>query len=135
MKQRILARISRLWKRNRDKDYPQLWYCMPWWTPARRFLKWLCGVTGHELSETEWGYGGGKYADRHCRWCDKRIQVLIESVISEFPRARSLVGVVGTVCNASDIPFEPPRINMDDVLDVCSALKGFDGNLTDLLGG
>ena len=39
-------------------------------------LEWLCGkLTGHELSKTEWGYGGGKFVDRNCRWCDKVIKV------------------------------------------------------------
>lgn len=61
--------------------YPQLWYCWPKWTGRRhprifRARTWLCGkLTGHELSKTEWGYGGGKYADMNCRWCDKTIRV------------------------------------------------------------
>ena len=39
-------------------------------------MEWLCGfLTGHELSETEWGYGGGNYVDRHCRWCDRHFQI------------------------------------------------------------
>lgn len=39
-------------------------------------LQSLCGfATGHEISLTESGYGGGRFVDRNCRWCDKRIQV------------------------------------------------------------
>jgi len=72
-------------------DYPQTWWCMPkcWKTKkescgcdsmvlTRRsaFLQGVCKVfTGHEISKTEWGYGGGKFVDRHCRWCDKLIKV------------------------------------------------------------
>ena len=61
--------------------YPQLWDCWPKWTSRKhprtyKFRTWLCGVlTGHEISKTEWGYGGGKYADVNCRWCDKMFQV------------------------------------------------------------
>jgi hypothetical protein len=48
------------------------WYGC-WLRPT---LQWLCGIlSGHELSETEWGYGGGKMVDRNCRWCDKTIHV------------------------------------------------------------
>ncbi len=32
-------------------------------------------MTGHEISKTEWGYGGGLFVDRNCRWCDKVIKV------------------------------------------------------------
>ena len=39
-------------------------------------LQWCCGkITGHEPSKTEWGYGGGEYADCWCRWCNKLIKV------------------------------------------------------------
>lgn len=45
----------------------------------RPLLQWFCGlVTGHEPSKTEWGYGGGKFVDRNCRWCDYRIKVPIQ---------------------------------------------------------
>ena len=45
-------------------------------TWRRRFIQWLCGVlTGHEISKTEWGYGGGKFVDCNCRWCDKLIKI------------------------------------------------------------
>ena len=41
-----------------------------------RGLQCLCGrLTGHEPSKTEWGYGGGRYVDRWCRWCNLQIQV------------------------------------------------------------
>ena len=38
-------------------------------------IQFICGTKGHELSKTEWGYGGGEYADCWCRWCNKCIQV------------------------------------------------------------
>jgi hypothetical protein len=59
------------------QEYPQLWYCMPHHPRfARRILQWLCGkITRHEISETERGYGGGKFIDCNCRWCDKQIKV------------------------------------------------------------
>lgn len=38
-----------------------------------KFLCWL--LTGHELSKTEWGYGGGDKVDRWCRWCNKHFIV------------------------------------------------------------
>src|SRR5208283_2278439 len=45
----------------------------------RPLVQWACGlVSGHEPSRTEWGYGGGKFVDRNCRWCDHRIKVPIQ---------------------------------------------------------
>lgn len=42
-------------------------------------LQWICGfLTGHEISKTEWGYGGGKFADCNCRWCDHVIKVPVK---------------------------------------------------------
>ncbi|HOU57772.1 MAG TPA: hypothetical protein PK556_12595, partial [Smithellaceae bacterium] len=81
----FLAWIAKFIGNNRGNDrrqlYPQLWDCWPKWTGrknprifAARTL--ICGwLTGHEISRTEWGYGGGKYADMNCRWCDKTIRV------------------------------------------------------------
>ena len=73
--------FSRRFWTHRKKDYPQTWMFMP---PRQsieaKFLRWVCGlITGHEISKTEWGYGGGDYIDRHCRWCDKVIKVPVES--------------------------------------------------------
>ena len=65
----------------RRQLYPQLWYCWPKFTNRKHPRIFaarvrLCGwLTGHEISKTEWGYGGGKYADMNCRWCDKTIRV------------------------------------------------------------
>lgn len=86
-----MSLIARCHPKNWTKSrwaYPQLWYCMPrYWVrdskgaPVRRaklrpILETLCGwFTGHELSKTEWGYGGGKFVDHNCRWCDKVIKV------------------------------------------------------------
>jgi len=37
--------------------------------------QWLCGLVGHEISQTEWGYGGGENADTWCRWCNKHMTI------------------------------------------------------------
>lgn len=80
----LLPSRARLHPNNRRagrEEYPQLWDCWPKWTGRRHprifaVRVWLCGhLTGHEISITEWGYGGGKYVDRNCRWCDKTIRV------------------------------------------------------------
>ena len=81
----FLAWIAKFIGNNRGNDrrqlYPQLWDCWPKWTWRKHprifvALVRLCGwLTGHEISKTEWGYGGGKYADMNCRWCDKTIRV------------------------------------------------------------
>jgi len=94
----IFLFLAKLHPKNAGKEnYPQLWNCWPKWTAkwsglgyckghgdnvkARVNPLWfirtrLCGfLTGHELSETEWGYGGGRFVDRNCRWCDLLIQV------------------------------------------------------------
>lgn len=81
---RVIPFAARLHHKNWDKnswEYPQLWYCWPWWFKGRRdtihrkILELICKVfTGHEISNTEWGYGGGDYIDFNCRWCDKVIK-------------------------------------------------------------
>ena len=111
MKSKFLAWLTCTWKKNRDTDYPQTWYYMPprWSRRAQErgktkhstlgyplclFLEFFCGlIGGHELSKTEWGYGGGDYADRHCRWCDKVIRVPKESIYFQFKEhdARDLI--------------------------------------------
>ena len=80
-----------------DKDrYFQTW---PYVAKLRRWhLSWLvlivqflCGLRGHELSKTEWGYGGGEYADRWCRWCNKRIIVPKDSIRFAFKDSSALM--------------------------------------------
>ena len=85
------------------EKYPQLWYCMPkrWKEvkgeyypngqpklkrrPLRIIIEHICGfLTGHEISKTESGYGGGRFIDKNCRWCDRVIQVPIEEC--ELPK-------------------------------------------------
>jgi len=117
MKSEFLAGISKNWYKNTDANYPQTWYYMPkswkktknlsskktkhsFWYPLRIFIQFLCGLLGgHELSKTEWGYGGGEYADRWCRWCDKRVQVPKESIYFQFKdtNPRELMKEVGKV--------------------------------------
>lgn len=76
---------------NESYEYPQLWYVWSGFgfsrwsvakdgtrtrTKRRVVIEQICGfLTGHELSNTEWGYGGGAFVDRNCRWCDKCIKV------------------------------------------------------------
>lgn len=90
MKTWLLTKIARCHPKNwreRRQPYPQLWYCMPRkdrWPWIAAALQWLCGLTGHELSNTEWGYGGGDYADRRCRWCNKKIKVPKDSIRFAF---------------------------------------------------
>lgn len=85
---KLLPYIARLhyknWANKSRWDYPQLWYCWPKFMTRNKSPKItqakerVCGaLTGHEISKTEWGYGGGKHADCHCRWCDYVIQIPI----------------------------------------------------------
>ena len=81
------------WRDDRFR-YPQTWWLMPKrWKKSkiefhknghpilkrrqpRIILEHICKfLTGHELSKTEWGYGGGKFLHRNCRWCDKFFEV------------------------------------------------------------
>lgn len=80
------------WKRGRWQ-YPQLWPVASKcarklsfqkrgsrrnWLNRRikKTIEWFCGtLTGHEISKTEWEYGGGNFVDRHCRWCDKLFRI------------------------------------------------------------
>lgn len=103
-KDKFLVYLSCSWRKNEGKSYPQTWYYMPKrkrWPWTCKALQWLCGLTGHELSKTEWGYGGGKYADRWCRWCNKMIVVPKESIYFQFkksdryPNPKELMNGVG----------------------------------------
>ena len=51
---------------------------------AKTIQKLCSSVCGHEPSKTEWGYGGGEYADRWCRWCNKLMKVKKEIIHQEF---------------------------------------------------
>lgn len=85
---KVLPYIARLhyknWKTKERWQYPQLWDKWPGFMTRHRGPRLcatkerVCGViTGHEISKTEWGYGGGKFVDRNCRWCDHVIRVPI----------------------------------------------------------
>jgi hypothetical protein len=95
MKVRFLIWLTKGLKKNKDKDYVQTWYYMPkrkWFPWTRRLLQFFCGIIGgHELSKTEWGYGGGEYADAWCRWCDQMFEVPKESVYFKSKNARNLI--------------------------------------------
>jgi len=100
LKTRVLASFASLLPSNkspqRRRQYPQLWYCMPSNKLSRKVLQFLCGLLGgHELSETEWGYGGGRAADRWCRWCDKLVKVPRESILFEWKEAKEMMRMVG----------------------------------------
>lgn len=56
------------------------------------FTRWLCGkATGHTPSRTEWGYGGGGYADVWCRWCNQIGQIPRSELEDRFANARATV--------------------------------------------
>ena len=59
-----------------------------------RLIQFICGMFGHELSKTEWGYGGGKYADRWCRWCNKLIILPKDSVRFVFKDSSDLMNTI-----------------------------------------
>lgn len=61
---------------------------------AGKIIQFLCGIRGHELSKTEWGYGGGDYADCWCRWCNKMISVPKTSLYFTNPDSRDLMKMV-----------------------------------------
>lgn len=98
-KSKLLSLLSKNLRKNKAKDYPQLWYYMPRSKKhphIRKAIQWLCGfILGHEFSKTEWGYGGGDRADRWCRWCDKLISVPKESILFQYPEAKDLMRMVG----------------------------------------
>ena len=54
-------------------------------------LQFICGLFGHELSKTEWGYGGGDTCDRWCRWCNKLIVAPKTSVQFAFKEDADLM--------------------------------------------
>jgi hypothetical protein len=76
-----------------DKDYFQTgFYVANLDKFHKKIFRFLCGIiTKHPPSKTEWGYGGGDYADRWCRWCDKQYQMPKESVYFTHPNSKSLM--------------------------------------------
>jgi len=76
----LLPKISKyllLNKKKHNKNYPQTWWYIPLKKNILRItLQKFCSIfTGHELSNTEWGYGGGRFLIRNCRWCGKAFKV------------------------------------------------------------
>lgn len=61
-----------------------------------RSVQLICGVTlGHEISKTEWGYGGGNNVDVWCRWCNKMLSIPKDEAHFRFRRFRHLHKMVG----------------------------------------
>jgi hypothetical protein len=111
----ILPFVARIHPKNWTADrwkYPQLWYCMPrrWVKERVKFypngqpalrrakprlvIERICEfLTGHEISETEMGYGGGGLVDRNCRWCDRSIQIPKSENVPSEP-FKSLMGIM-----------------------------------------
>jgi hypothetical protein len=64
--------------------------------PIVKGIQAVCGfIGGHEPSKTEWGYGGGDYADSWCRWCNKLIPVPKEELLTRFPGSGQMMNMVG----------------------------------------
>jgi len=79
---KILPKLARLHPSNRIEDrqeYPQTWWLTPKNKKLKKIVQCICGVlSGHEISKTEKGYGGGAFLDCNCRWCDKVIKVPVK---------------------------------------------------------
>lgn len=92
IKQKIIATISKPFQNEKDKDYPQTWNFMPRNWFLRKFLQVLCGILGgHEISETEFGYSGGKNVFCNCRWCDKEMILNKFKIVFKYPQLQILV--------------------------------------------
>lgn len=82
--QKLLVRLARMHPKNHKhgrEAYPQLWYVLP----NNRIIKWLCKhLIGHEPSQTERGYAGGRFEDRWCRWCNQHM-ILPVAETEDFP--------------------------------------------------
>jgi len=88
---KILHFLFSLHPKNHGKDYVQGWNCTgirhgKKYHYRRKVLEFVCNIiSGHEISETEWGYGGGDMVDCHCRWCDKVIKISTEEARFRYP--------------------------------------------------
>lgn len=68
-----------------------------------KFIQYLCGIIcGHEHSKTEWGYGGGDYADSWCRWCNKMIQIPKEDLLTSNPGSAHMMSMIGKNFNSEE---------------------------------
>lgn len=64
--------------------------------PIYRMLTVFCGLLiGHEKSATEYGYGGGSFIDRNCRWCDKALKELI--IESDWTLKKELASIMSEI--------------------------------------
>lgn len=106
MKTELLSALARYHETNRlegRQGYPQTWWIVAKWPKWLRIaIQWVCGKTGHELSTTEWGYGGGDKADCWCRWCNKLVEVPKTSVYFIHPESRPLMKLVAKTSKCSD---------------------------------
>jgi len=88
---RLCRWLFAMHKSNKGKDYIQGWYCIgvrhgPKYRFRRPLIESACEfITGHEISDTEWGWGGGERVDCHCRWCDKVFTVPVTEARFRFP--------------------------------------------------
>lgn len=55
------------------------------WPRLVRAIQFMCGLFGHEISQTEWSYWGGPCCDVRCRWCDKLMQMPMVEARRKFP--------------------------------------------------
>jgi hypothetical protein len=87
---RLPGPVGKKWFVYENHSYPN---------PLYRLLTALCGMlTGHDISRTEAGYGGGEYIDRHCRWCDK----LFKEPIDDSDHAPLLLDLWNTPAEIDD---------------------------------
>jgi hypothetical protein len=63
--------------------------------PLVKIIQFICGLFDHELSKTEWGYGGGDTADCWCRWCNKLIEVPKDSIRFRFKGSSEMMKLIG----------------------------------------
>ena len=112
---RIIYWLARLhpsnWK-NDNWEYPQLWWIwrkIGFGRPHERTIRRLVlentckSLTGHEPSETEWGYGGGDYVDR---WCNKLMKVHKKEEPPPTGELRNMSDTLGFSNNDNPIVME-----------------------------
>ena len=99
-------------------NYYQTWN---YWTKVRRWKiigpwlyrvgQWICGkCIGHEPSKTEWGYGGGDFADVWCRWCNQPGRIAKEELMARFSESREIIWEA-TGCDIATQEWTPDNLN------------------------
>jgi hypothetical protein len=74
------------------QTWPYVARIKPRW--IAKTVQFLCGIFGHEISKTEWSYGGGNTVDVWCRWCNKLMSIHKTEACARYEQFRKNMDII-----------------------------------------